>query len=140
MAYREVPTVEMQEVIRRWQAGNSQRQIDVRTGLSRDTVHKYVAAAQGEGIARDGPAPTRSTEPASRVSLSRPRQSGTPGQDLLQMTRIHDLLASRGCSVSYPSRPRFILKRNWRKLGTITVRMETPRRERWLRLISPAWA
>ena len=56
------------------------------------------------------------------------------------MTRIHDLLASRGCSVSYPSRPRFILKRNWRKLGTITVRMETPRRERWPRLISPAWA
>ena len=61
MAYREVPTIEMQEVIRRWQAGNSQRQIDVRTGLSRDTVHKYVAAAQGEGIARDGPAPTRSS-------------------------------------------------------------------------------
>ena len=61
MAYREVPTVEMQEVIRRWQAGNSQRQIDVRTGLSWDTVHKYVAAAQGEGIARDGPAPTRSS-------------------------------------------------------------------------------
>ena len=46
---------------RRWQAGNSQRQTAVGTGLSRDTVRKYVAAAQREGIARDGPAHTTTT-------------------------------------------------------------------------------
>ena len=44
--------------------------------------------------------------------------------DRLQMTRIHELLALRGCSVSYPSLRRFILKRNWRKIGKTTVRME----------------
>ena len=43
---------------RRWQAGNSQRQTAVGTGL---TVRKYVAAAQREGIARDGPAHTTTT-------------------------------------------------------------------------------
>ena len=50
--------MEIQEVIRRWQAGNSQRQIAAGTGLSRDTVRKYLAAAQSEGIARAGPGGT----------------------------------------------------------------------------------
>ena len=40
------------------------------------------------------------------------------------MTRIHELLAIRGCSASYPSLRRFILKRNWRKPSRTTVRME----------------
>lgn len=57
MAYREVPRMEIQEVIRRWQARNSLRHIASGTGLSRETVRKYVAAAQAEGIAQDGPAP-----------------------------------------------------------------------------------
>ena len=39
MAYK-VLRVEIQEVIRRWQAGNSQRQIAEGTGLSRATVRK----------------------------------------------------------------------------------------------------
>ena len=37
MAYK-VHRVEIQEVIRRWQAGNSQRSIATGTGLSRETV------------------------------------------------------------------------------------------------------
>ena len=46
MAYREVSRMEIQEIIRRWQAGDSQRKIALGTGLSRDTIAKYVAAAQ----------------------------------------------------------------------------------------------
>ena len=133
--------MEIQEVIRRWQARNSLRQIASGTGLSRDTVRKYVAAAQSEGIAQDGPTPGE--EQLSRlagVSHSGPRRSGTPGQDplepwadqiyrwltgdRLQMTRIRELLAMRGCPVSYPSLRRFILKRNWRRPSKVTVRME----------------
>ena len=102
---------------------------------------KVRGAAQAEGIAQDGPTPEE--EQLSRlagVSQSGPRQSGTPGQDplepwadqiyrwltgyRLQMTRIHELLAIRGCPVSYPSLRRFILKRNWRKPDRTTVRME----------------
>ena len=45
--------MEIQEIIRRWQAGDSQRKIALGTG-SRDTIAKYVAAAQEEGIVRDG--------------------------------------------------------------------------------------
>ena len=40
--------MEIQEIIRRWQAGDSQRKIAL-GGLSRDTIAKYVAAAQDEG-------------------------------------------------------------------------------------------
>ena len=132
--------MEIQEIIRRWQAGHSQRQIAAGTGLSRDTVRKYLSAVQGEGIARDGPAPDEiQLSRLAVITRSGPRQSEAPGQDLLepwgdqiywwltverlQMTRIRELLAPWGCPVSYPSLRRFILKRNWRKPITVTVRM-----------------
>ena len=56
MAYKEVHRVEISEVIRRWQAGNSQRSIATGTGLSRETVRRYLAAAQEAGVAQEGPA------------------------------------------------------------------------------------
>ena len=58
MAYKEVLRVEISELIRRWQAGDSQRHIASGTGLSKDTVGKYISAPEGLGIARDGPGPT----------------------------------------------------------------------------------
>ena len=140
MAYKEVLRVEVQEVIRRWQAGNSQRQIAEGTGLSRATVRKYLSAAKGEGIAQDGPAP--SEEQLSRlagISRAGPRQVETPVEDSLapwgdqiyqwltgdrlQVTRVQELLASRGCVVSYTSLRRFIRKRNWGRRSVRTVRM-----------------
>ena len=56
MAYREVSRVEIAEVVRRWQSGNSQRQIATGTGLSRATVRRYIVAAMGAGLTRDGAA------------------------------------------------------------------------------------
>ena len=133
--------MEIPEIIRRWQAGDSQRKIALGTGLSRDTIAKYVAAAQEEGIVRDGLVAT--AEQLSRLATigqPGPRQAVTPGQDLLepwadqiyqwltgdrlQLTRIRELLAARGCPVSYPSLRRFVLKRNWRRRSQTTVRME----------------
>ena len=133
--------MEIQEIIRRWQAGVGPREIASGTGLSRNTVRKYLAAAQSEGIARDGPVAT--AEQLSRlagIGQSGPRQAETPTEDVLlpwadqiyqwltgdrlQMTRIQESPAVRGCAVSYPSLRRFILKRNWRRLSQTTVRME----------------
>ena len=136
--------MEIKEIIRRWQAKEGPGQIAFGTGLSRNTVRKYLAAAQAEGIAQDGPAP--SEDQLSRlatISLSGPRRAATPRQDQLepwsdqiyqwitkdrlQMTRIHELLTMRGCQVSYPSLRRFIVKRNWRRRSKTTVRMaDTP--------------
>ena len=47
--------------------------------------------------------------------------------DRLQVTRIHELLAERGCWVSYTSLRRFIQRRGWRRRSPATVRMgESP--------------
>ena len=133
--------MEIPEIIRRWQAGVGPREIASGTGLSRNTVRKYLAPAKVEGIARDGPA--ADAEQLSRlagISQPGPRRVATPRQDLLepwadqiyqwltgdrlQLTRIRELLAARGCPVSYPSLRRFVLKRNWRRRSQTTVRME----------------
>ena len=140
MAYKEVLRVEIQEVIRRWQAGGSQRQIGEGTGLSRVTVRKYLAAAMAAGVERDGPAPDEvQLSRLAGISRAGPRQVETPVEDRLipwgdqiyrwltgdrlQVTRIQELLAARGCVVSYTSLRRFILKRNWGRRGIRTVRM-----------------
>ena len=54
MAFREVSRMEIKEIIRRWQAGESPGRIAFGTGLSRNTVRKYLAATETQGIARDG--------------------------------------------------------------------------------------
>ena len=57
--------MDISEVIRRWQAGGSRRRIASGTGLSRETVGKYIALAEGMGVSREGPGPT---EGAARPS------------------------------------------------------------------------
>ena len=140
MAYREVLRLEIAEVVRRWQAGNSQRNIASGTGLSRDTVRKYLAAAREAGVVQEGPAPTEDQlNRLAGISRSGPRQSEGPIEDLLgpwadqvyrwlnvdrlQITRIRELLAARGCQVAYSSLYRFVARRNWRGRNRSTVRM-----------------
>ena len=72
MAYKEVLRVDIAEVIRRWQAGSSRRQIASGAGLSKDTVGKYIAAAEALGVSVDGPAP-------SEEQFSRLAAIGQPG-------------------------------------------------------------
>ena len=106
--------MEIAEVIRRWRAGGSQRHTASGMGLSRDTAGKYITAAAGLGLSLEGPDP--SGERLSRLSaMGRPglRRAVAPGQGLLEpwagqvrrrltgerlrLTRIHGLLAARGC-------------------------------------------
>ena len=49
MAYREVTRVDIQEIIRRWQAGEGYRRIASGTGLSRNTVRKYLSCGESRG-------------------------------------------------------------------------------------------
>src|SRR5207248_1129074 len=58
MGYREVRRMELQEVVRRWQAGESRRSIATALGLARMTVEKYVRTAEAAGLQVDGPPPT----------------------------------------------------------------------------------
>lgn len=55
MGYREVHRIEIGEVVRRWQMGESQRAIAQALGLSRDTVAKYLRQAAAAGVQQDAP-------------------------------------------------------------------------------------
>ena len=141
MAYREVPLMEIGELIRRWPSCQRRRRIAASAGLSRNTVAKYLAAAEAEDVAQDGPAP--SDEQLSRLAACGqvgPSRGTTSSDELLepwadqiyqwvvgdrmQLTRIHELLLARGCSQSFQSVRRFVIKRNWHGATRSTVRME----------------
>ena len=49
MGYRELSRMEIVEVVRRWQLGESQRAIARASGVARETVKKYLQAAEGLG-------------------------------------------------------------------------------------------
>ena len=50
MGYRELHRMEIEEVVRRWQAQESQRAIARATGLARETVKKYLGVADELGL------------------------------------------------------------------------------------------
>src|SRR5882762_7973823 len=58
MGYRELSRMEAIEVVRRWQMGESQRAIARGSGVARETVKKYLGAAEELGLAANGPPPT----------------------------------------------------------------------------------
>jgi len=141
MAYKEVSRVEITEVIRQWQASRGIREITRSTGLARNTIRKYILAAQSCGLARDGPPPTES-ELITLVQLNRagPRHVVVPTNkvlepwadqieqwlkhDRLKLTRIQELLAQRRQMITYTSLRRFVIRRGWLgKSSRTTVRM-----------------
>ena len=84
MVYKEVSRVGLAEVIRRWQAGSSQRHIASGTGLSRDTVRNYMVATRKVGVRQEGPAPTEEQlSLLASVGRSGPRRARAPTDDLL---------------------------------------------------------
>src|SRR6187549_281729 len=50
MTYRELTMIDVREVLRRWSAGQSNRQIARETGTDRDTVGRYINAAKEAGL------------------------------------------------------------------------------------------
>ena len=76
--------MEIAEVVRRWQSGESQRQIASGTGLSRKTVRRYIRAGVEAGLTRDGPVP--SEDQLTRLvglTLCSPRKIETPTDEKL---------------------------------------------------------
>lgn len=141
MAYREVTRVEMEEILRRWQAREDLRRLASGTGISRITGYKYVVAAEEMGLFPGGPGSTQ--EQLSRlagISQAGPKRVQIPSeetlapwedqtyqwitQDKLQFTRIQELLAQRGCRISYSASYRWLIRRDWQGRKAGTVRME----------------
>lgn len=117
--------MEIIEVVRRWQAGESQRHVARSTGLARETVAKYLRAASALGLQVHGPPPTEAQVgqllQAGRTLVA-PRTWAAPQRsrlepyreqiqqwlqhDHLQLSRVHELLAT-DVAVSYSTLERY---------------------------------
>jgi hypothetical protein len=141
MAYREVRRMDIDQIIRRWLAGEKIRAIARSTGADRNTVRRIVRFAEKEGIGQETPWPDEGKlqvirqhmgRPGTAVASSEPEQRLKPrteqirawlDKDHLLLSKVHELLGREGLAVSYSSLYRFA--RKWCDFGTasaITVR------------------
>ncbi|MEI6186536.1 MAG: IS21 family transposase [Dehalococcoidia bacterium] len=132
--------MEVTEIIRRWQAGATIRGLARASGLSRNTIKKYILAAKGAGLTNSGMAPTEH-QIVSLVQLNvagrHPAAIPTEGilgpwadqisrwlkEERLELTRIQELLGKSNCVVGYTSLRRFVARRGWGHNNQCTVRM-----------------
>jgi transposase len=129
VAFREVDVIEVREVLRAWLAGQGLRGVAQRAGVDRKTARRYVQAAQGFGLARDGGLAQLSDELIGQVVQQvRPARAGGHGaawavleaeqpqiaawvkQDLT-VAKIAILLQRRGVTVPYRTLHRFCVQR-----------------------------
>jgi hypothetical protein len=127
MAYRELSRMQIQEVIRRWQSGESQRSIARAMGIARVTVRRYIAHAEMFGLVQTGPPPSdvQLVELVRLASESlahvRAQPSGVVVEPYterignwlnagLQLSRVHELLTEQ-IVVSYSSLRRFVVRK-----------------------------
>jgi len=134
--------MEIVELVRRWQAGEADREIARQTGMARATVGKYLTAAQALGVERSGAPPTeaqlgrlgqlslvvgvarpRTAPERERVAAERERVARWLTQDQLQLTRVQELLAYDGVRVSYSTLRRFVQSAGLARSGGTTVRL-----------------
>jgi hypothetical protein len=143
MGYRELHRIEVEEVVLRWQVGESQRAIARATGLARETVNKYLAAAIGLGLTATGPPPTErqllelrrlgvvAVQPVKRVAQQlamlepfREQIASWLKRDHLLLTRIQELLdAHHRIQVKYTTLRRYVRQAGLWKQPRSTVRM-----------------
>ena len=118
MAFREVRVFEVREVLRLWLRGQGFRSVERLAGVDRKTVRRYVTAAEGLGLVRDGGEDQLSDEfMGSVVEAVRPHRSDGHGEawrmlvarhdrieawlkkDGLTVVKVHDLLTREGVMV-----------------------------------------
>ncbi len=136
MAYREVEWMETSEVVRRWRAGESQRQIARALGLARNTVAATVRAAQaaetcpGDGAAPvvlparlPGPRPVAQPPQLARLAPYEAQIATWLQREHLRLTRVQELLSHDGLRVPYTTLRRFVRQAGLGRPGRTTVRM-----------------
>ncbi len=143
MSYRELTMIEIKEVLRRWQAGQSVRKIGRDTSVGRKAAARYIQWATELGISRDRELRDEDVHAVAQCVQSRPVPDAsdewravalqrnciekwlgeTPP---LRLTKVHTLLARRGVDVSYATVRRFAMQElGWHKKKP-TIRLEDP--------------
>lgn len=137
--YREVGLMQVVEILRRWQMGESARAIARAMGLARNTVGKYLNAAEQLGLSPHGPAPsTEQVLGLARLSQSAPLARAAPRaaelepyreqiarwlqEEQLQLTRIAELLEPE-VAVTYTTLRRFVRSHGLAAAPRDTVRL-----------------
>lgn len=131
--------MQVMEVIRRWQQGESQRAIARATRMSRNTVEKYIREAEARGL-RQGVEKASEEVVRGLVALNEPgrrwpgpqqvalegereRIARWLGEERLQLTRVQELLGREGTVVSYTTLRRYVREAGLGKRVASTVRM-----------------
>lgn len=143
MSFRELGMTEVREVLRRWQAGQSARQIAREGVVDRKTATRYIDAAKAEQIALTTELTDAlvaavgrrvQTRPVvlpseSRKTLEQHRErirEQLLGDSPLRLVRVHELLQRDGVAVAYTTLRRFAHEQlGWRE-RKVTVRVEDP--------------
>lgn len=143
MAFRELSMIEVREVLRRWQAGQSAREIAKSGVADRKTVGRYIDIARARGVTRSSeltdvvvaeiarivqerPTPSASEE-WQRLEAQRARiEAWLKADNPLRLVRVHELLGRDGIEVSYMTLWRFAHRElGWRERAT-SVRIDDP--------------
>ena len=129
MAFREVAVTEIREVLRAWLSGAGLRRVAEQAGVDRKTARRYVDAAVGAGLVRDGDICQLTDElvglVAEAVRQARPGGHGLAWEQLeacreqiesqvkagLSVVKIGVLLERRGVVVPYRTLHRFCVER-----------------------------
>ncbi len=129
MAFREVAVTEIREVLRAWLSGCGLRRVAEQAGVDRKTARRYVEAAAGAGLVRDGGMGQLTDELVGQVAQAvrpaRPGGHGLAWEQLescrehieaqvkagLSVVKIGVLLERRGVVVPYRTLHRFCVER-----------------------------
>ncbi len=143
MAYRELSMIDVKEVLRRWQAEQSERRIARETGLDRKTVGRYIRWAVELELPRDRqldddevhavadcvqarPEPDPSAERRELAAHRERIQHWLESDKPLRLSKVHVLLQRDGVTASYATLRRFVMRElGWRKKQP-TVRLDDP--------------
>jgi transposase len=134
MTYRELAMIDVREVLRRWAAGQSHREIARETGTDRKTVGRYIKAVREAGLGRDASwsddevhrvaqrvqarPPVDPSEERREVAAHREKIDAWLSQRRpLRLRKVHTLLArDHGVTASYDTLRRYVIDEfGWRK-------------------------
>jgi len=132
--------IEVKEVLRRHEAGQSLRRLARETGLDRKTVRRYVEASRGVEVAEEGrvQAVVQEVQAGPAAEPSEPRRVLSTHHEAirqwlmpesgraLRLTKVHVLLKRRGVDVTYATLCRWAHDElGWRERRP-TVRVDDP--------------
>lgn len=143
MSYRELTMNEIKEVLRRWKARQSKREIARGAGLDRKTVRRYIEAAEQCRLSRDDDPSESQLHQVAQLVQDRPEPEPSEQREILlkhkeriegwlkgdkplRLSKVHVLLKRQGVETSYATLRRFAIDELGWRLPAATVRVDDP--------------